>query len=512
MDSAAVAIALQHLRVLDLQPGVSLEEIRQRRRHLAFLFHPDRLGADPPPELRALAEARIREVNAAQDWLYEHSELVLALGNLRQSHDTADDDDGRITLTCPSCGRLGQIRDPRDWQTLRCGCGVTFRVRHEPNRGWFTERIARPTDPPAGNGDPTDSEDADDGRESSDHAAAASQARDRTPPAGSTASSWNIAAIASVLLAAVLFKSLSTSPSPHQPMGAPATGAATPVSRNADSAQRAPTPQPKQGPAAGAFKYASSRSGANVRSGPGTNYALVRTIPDGALVALGTEREGEWQAVQWFDDPHPDTGWMWLPLLSDLPPNVADGHAMWSDTPETFRLGSSKLQVLEVQGEPEEFEATQWQYGDSSVQFVGGRVSGYKSHFSSPLMVSLIPRNSPIDRKTITLGSSPVEVAAVEGAPSEISGSFWGYDLSAVGFDENGRATAFDNRSNNLHLDPSVVSVPNVGEVVEFLDPTEGVYNAGVVLAADPETVRIADERTGQLRELSTSIVFPMNP
>lgn len=53
-----------HYQVLGVRPSASRDEIRRAHRQLAHLMHPDRLAGATPAE-RALAERRMREVNAA---------------------------------------------------------------------------------------------------------------------------------------------------------------------------------------------------------------------------------------------------------------------------------------------------------------------------------------------------------------------------------------------------------------------------------------------------------------
>lgn len=58
----------RYYKVLELEPGASLEEVNQAYKDLAFIWHPDRV---PPDNLRLQqkAQAKLKEINQARDQL-----------------------------------------------------------------------------------------------------------------------------------------------------------------------------------------------------------------------------------------------------------------------------------------------------------------------------------------------------------------------------------------------------------------------------------------------------------
>ncbi|MGL5134180.1 MAG: J domain-containing protein, partial [Planktothrix sp.] len=57
-------------KILDLKPGVSLEEVRQAYRHLALIWHPDRYPQNSPLQIQA--EAQFKEISDAYETLKTH--------------------------------------------------------------------------------------------------------------------------------------------------------------------------------------------------------------------------------------------------------------------------------------------------------------------------------------------------------------------------------------------------------------------------------------------------------
>lgn len=68
----------QALKVLGLESLTSPEKIAEAYRHLAQMYHPDKV-AGLGPELRTLAEERMKEINAAYQLLKHHQEVFSAV-------------------------------------------------------------------------------------------------------------------------------------------------------------------------------------------------------------------------------------------------------------------------------------------------------------------------------------------------------------------------------------------------------------------------------------------------
>jgi curved DNA-binding protein CbpA len=115
-----------------------------------------------------------------------------------------------------------------------------------------------------------------------------------------------------------------------------------------------------------------------------------------------------------------------------------------------FTLGSTKDEVLAVQGTPTQIGEYRWWYSTSSVDFEKGRVVGWNSSILDPLKVKMIPTSSTVvNRDYFTLGSTKDEVLAVQGTPTQIGEYRWWYGTSSVDF-EKGRVVGW----NSSILDP----------------------------------------------------------
>lgn len=131
-----------------------------------------------------------------------------------------------------------------------------------------------------------------------------------------------------------------------------------------------------------------------------------------------------------------------------------------------FTLGSTKDDVLRVQGTPTGVRGAVWHYGFSSVRFSEDRVVSYDNSFGN-LKVRLVPSREYLEKaggtapSFFTVGSSADEVLAVQGTPTSIRGNMWFYDFSDVLF-RDGRVGWVNDPGGRLRFVPKeVLSEPS---------------------------------------------------
>jgi len=127
-----------------------------------------------------------------------------------------------------------------------------------------------------------------------------------------------------------------------------------------------------------------------------------------------------------------------------------------------FGLGSTKDEVLTIQGTPTSVEGNRWMYELSSIDFSDGKVESY-ANISRNLHVRLRPAGDSSagrSRGYFTLGSSPDEVLGVQGTPTSVEGRRWRYESSSVDFSD-GKVESYANVSRNLHVEISPANDPS---------------------------------------------------
>ena len=99
-----------------------------------------------------------------------------------------------------------------------------------------------------------------------------------------------------------------------------------------------------------------------------------------------------------------------------------------------FTLGSSRDEVLSVQGTPDQFGPNTFHYGHSRVTFEENQVVGWYRTHSDPLRVELLP-NEPTEAEYFMIGSTRDEVLAAQGTPDQYSERIFKYGYSTVSFE-----------------------------------------------------------------------------
>ena len=118
-----------------------------------------------------------------------------------------------------------------------------------------------------------------------------------------------------------------------------------------------------------------------------------------------------------------------------------------------FTLGSSKGEVLRIQGKPAKVYGQTWVYGLSDITFRDGRVWRYHN-FDGTLRVQIVPSVSTQNRHNLdsfSLGATRDVVLQVQGTPTHIEGNKWSYGFSEVYF-KDGIVVGFNNFFNNLKI------------------------------------------------------------
>ena len=108
-----------------------------------------------------------------------------------------------------------------------------------------------------------------------------------------------------------------------------------------------------------------------------------------------------------------------------------------------FTVGSTKDEVLAVQGTPTEFSEDVFHYGSSKVYFRSGVVESWDVWPLNPLKVRLLPSATTAGQGYFTFGSTKDEVLAVQGTPTKFSENFFYYGTSKVYF-RNGVVESWD--------------------------------------------------------------------
>lgn len=334
-------------RTLGLKPGASRQDVKRAHRDLAKVWHPDRFPGDP--RLRAKAEEQLKLINEAYQALSR---------------------EGAAKPVTPAGARHGGPH--RESAAARAGAPrATAWQRPQPRR-----------DPPGGD------------RPVSPADRPVRQGRFR-------GGQWlvSVLALAALIAIALYYRKVARPPAslqkatpaasePGLPAGPRVSGGAPPQASPTAQVEKPPgriaaQALPAPGPAASAsLPFAQSKLPAGYFT-VGSTQADVRRVEGspaeanhnvwryGASIVIFSDG----RVVSW--DIRPDS-----PLKVRLAPSRRPDAGL-----KVFRVGSTKDEVLVVQGTPTRLSDTVWKYGSSSVYFSDGRVTGWDLWSDSPLRV-----------------------------------------------------------------------------------------------------------------------------
>jgi tetratricopeptide (TPR) repeat protein len=105
--------------LLEIDKNSSPAEIKQRYRHLAGIWHPDRHANNPPRQ--QIAQEKMKEVNAAYDCICAY---LLLRKNAGIEAEAAHTYWSKVIVTCPHCGMTNRVGAYDQADAIRCGkCG-----------------------------------------------------------------------------------------------------------------------------------------------------------------------------------------------------------------------------------------------------------------------------------------------------------------------------------------------------------------------------------------------------
>jgi hypothetical protein len=109
----------------------------------------------------------------------------------------------------------------------------------------------------------------------------------------------------------------------------------------------------------------------------------------------------------------------------------------------SYTVGSTKDEVLAVQGTPTQFSHDVLEYGLSKVFLKDDRVVTWEISPLNSLRARLAPAAGTSSHGYFTVGSTKDEVLAVQGTPTQFSDRVFSYGLSEVFF-QSGRVVSWN--------------------------------------------------------------------
>lgn len=293
---------IKHLSVLELEPGASLADVKQAYRDLARVWHPDRFADG---RLAIKAEARLKQVNAAYEWLQKHPDELLRVRTPNRE---------RPAIEPEGVGAFESAMHE-----------ATPREAESDRRAGSDEPAGRADDgtgPATGAEQPAEPASAE--PKAVEPEAGAPNARVATPPRWHRGAVFAAMFLAIGVGATVLGRHAVVPELKPVPLPAPAAPHAALSLGDEGPAQPAALQEwvGRVFPAGTETLYV-QLSGVQIREGPGLDYAAIRTLRPGERVAAADD-VGGWRRVVEEDDPLVTAGWVQGALLGQRPVAAGD--------------------------------------------------------------------------------------------------------------------------------------------------------------------------------------------
>jgi hypothetical protein len=415
-------------RLLELDAGSSPEAVKRSYRDLVKLWHPDRYSPGSP--LQKKAEEKLKEINLAYERIFK-----------KPPGGIAEEPPPKSAHAAPAMAEETSGHK-RPW----------------PEGDPETRGGRRPTANPATGGRTKAARKSPEDRLSARLRARWQQLR----PSPRRARIGIAAALLAAALGAWALRQQSASPIGAASLAAAAKPAAAPV--DPDLAPQPASPAPESGPEPAAKSSptaaAPSPAGTQVTRSPQAARqappAAARAAPlaqPPSTARLGTFAVGSTKseviAVQGAPDSFTDTIFQYgssvVIFRNDRVDSWQEGtpalkvRVASSEVPTPigyFTVGSTKAEVIGVQGRPDSFTENAYQYGSSTVVFRNDRVESWRDG-STRLRARTLEELPSAHLDYFTRGSTRSEVIAAQGKPDGISANAYQYGSSLVLFDHD---------------------------------------------------------------------------
>ena len=363
-------------RILDLPPDATQEEVKRAYRELAKVWHPDRFTGDP--KLQHKAQEKLKQINSAYERFcksgpHEPRSAGSARGGTTPSSQGSTDGNGRKDATT--------------------------------DRGGNREEAPRHPPPPP------------------------------SPQAPAPTANWGRRAVQFVIAVVILtvIRAIFTESdrSPRQ------TSDYRPSYSAPNQSYSPEPPAAKQPP--------KSRQHLTLQQIMNLRGEALKQRPD---LGMSIQEFSRYMQANQSDydfsegvayRPSDDT----QPSEPPPPPRISD-----SSPRGYFTAGSTKDEVLSVQGTPNRMTDNEFTYKYSSVRFKNGRVESWND-ISNVLKAKMLPSAPVEEMNFFTVGSTKDEVLSVQGTPNRMTDNEFTYKYSSVRF-KNGRVESWNDISRVL--------------------------------------------------------------